>query len=154
MDTVFWDVMVFSLMKSNQVFKERNCLLRQGRRLRVLTSQKTVQTFPDLGASYVSDGPTWSNLAQVRNGYKCGNLYMYVGYKKSGENPNFNTLESDRPQHYGLVICVIAQQYPSAIFVFESRNLKKKKSGARFENAVFKKFLALFFKEMFKSEIS
>jgi hypothetical protein len=79
---------------------------------------------------------------------------MYVGYKKSGENPNFNTLESDRPQHYGLVICVIAQQYPSAIFVFESRNLKKKKSGARFENAVFKKFLALFFKEMFKSEIS
>ena len=44
--------------------------------------------------------------------------YIHVCLAESNLNPNSNTLQPDRPQHYRLTVFVIAQQYSSATFDF------------------------------------
>jgi hypothetical protein len=53
---------------------------------------------------------------------------------KMQKNLNSSTLEPDQPQHYRAAGCVIAQQYPSAVFVSLYFHPRKNKSGARFKH--------------------
>ena len=51
-------------------------------------------------------------------------------------NPNYNTLEPDRPQHGHTAVYVIVQQYSSVNFVSLRFHSRKEKFGASFKNVI------------------
>jgi hypothetical protein len=56
-----------------------------------------------------------SNFSQVGFMHTYSQFYKHIHKKQSSWNPYSNTLEPDRSQHKRTSVCVIAQQYSSAI---------------------------------------
>ena len=91
---------------------------------------QAAQTFHNLGYSTFRKLERGSNFAKVGIEYMCVCVcvcvcvraravkYIHVCLAESNLNPNSNTLQPDRPQHYRLTVFVIAQQYSSATFDF------------------------------------
>ena len=66
----------------------------------------------------------WSSPSRI---LKQSELSLYI--RESVWNPNYNTLEPARQQHYHPAACVIAQQYSSATFIPLRFHFLKEKFG-------------------------